>query len=331
VAYRCVGEGTKQEVQAFPAYCAVAFAGIGDLPDTIMSRTIVVPMRRRRRDEKVEPFRARLHEPIGHKLRVRLSSWVDSKVEGLSTAWPDMPEGVTDRAADVWEPLLAIADAAGGDWPEKARAACVSFVTASSEGDTESLGVRLLTDLVHVFRHGNELVAARSTKDILAKLHAMDEAPWSDLRGKELDARGLGNRLRKYGVKSKAVRIGEEVVKGYARGDLWDPWLRYVHDFSSPGEKSVTAVTTDTSQVNSSHMDTDMDSGIATDGLQTEPMDQPIFDAVTSNVTAVTDVTPFPQGQENDAIGCTNMTHSPRHRLDGTFDHCPDCEQETQK
>ena len=42
VAYRCVGEGTQQEVKEFPAYAAVALAGIGDLPDTILSRSIVI-------------------------------------------------------------------------------------------------------------------------------------------------------------------------------------------------------------------------------------------------------------------------------------------------
>jgi hypothetical protein len=308
VAYRCVGEGTKQEVVPFPAYCAVAFAGIGDLPDTVMSRTIVVPMRRRRADESVTPFRARLHEPLGYQLRDRLASWVASKSDALTDAWPDMPEGVTDRDADVWEPLLAIADAAGGDWPARARAACVALVAAAAESGNESLGVRLLTDLVTVFRDGHELRPAMSTEQILAGLHELDESPWSDLRGKPLDARGLANRLRKYGVRSKTVRVMTEVnmvpvestPKGYTRADLWDPWMRYLHEFPPVDEKSATSATSDTAQVSDPPMDADMGTAVAPPSATTQPMDESMHAAVTSGAADVADVADLSETGKND-------------------------------
>jgi Protein of unknown function (DUF3631)/Domain of unknown function (DUF3854) len=311
VAYRCVGEGTNQQVVAFPAYCAVAFAGIGDLPDTIMSRTVVVPMRRRAPHETVEPFRARLHESSGHALRVRLASWVASKADEMGGAWPDMPDGVTDRAADVWEPLLAVADAAGGHWPERARAACVAFVSAAAEGGAESLGVRLLADLFEIFHNATsgDVASAMSTEQILDRLHELDESPWKDLRGKPLDARGLANRLRRYGVRSKTVRVsstvngipGESTPKGYTRSDLWDPWLRYLHDFRSPDDRSATNATSAAPQVRGSHMDASMDSGVDPPSATDEPMPEPIPDAVTSNVAAVAAVADPSQTDPPDA------------------------------
>ncbi len=116
---RCVnsGKGNEQTVEQFPAYCAVAPAGLGDLPSTIMTRSIVVRMRRRAPGETVEQFRPRLHRLEGEALRDRLEEWTRDVADDLDDAWPHLPEGVEDRDADVWEPLLAIAEAAGGDWP----------------------------------------------------------------------------------------------------------------------------------------------------------------------------------------------------------------------
>ena len=115
-----------------------------------------------------------------------------------------MPDGIEDRNADVWEALLAVADLAGGDWPERARVAAVSLVTASADRGG-SLGVMLLRDLRAVFGEPNGL----PTESILERLHEIDESPWADLRGKALDARGLARRLAKYEVKPKVYRDGE--------------------------------------------------------------------------------------------------------------------------
>lgn len=218
---RCVGP--QHNVSLFPVFCAVALAGLGDLPDTVMSRSIVVRMRRRAPGERVEPFRHRVNAPEGHTLRDRLAAWAATVVEELDGAWPDMPHGITDRPADVWEALLSVADAAGGHWPETARTACVELckVVANREA---SLGVRLLTDLRIVFGDEDRL----STETVLERLHRLEEAPWGDLRGRPLDARGLARRLTAYEVASTKVRIGDATLRGYRREDLWDVWNRYV-------------------------------------------------------------------------------------------------------
>lgn len=218
---RCVGP--KHEVTLFPVYAAVALAGLGDLPDTLMTRSVVIRMRRRAPGERVEPFRHRVAEPEGHKLRDRLAFWTDAAYSKMDGAWPDMPDGITDRPADTWEALLAVADAAGGHWPTTARTACVELckVVASREA---SLGVKLLTDLRAIF--GDEERVA--TETILERLHAMEEAPWGDLRGKPLDARGLARRLGAYDVSSTQVKVDGVKFRGYRREDLWDAWTRYL-------------------------------------------------------------------------------------------------------
>ncbi|MER7919432.1 MULTISPECIES: DUF3631 domain-containing protein [unclassified Streptomyces] len=230
VTYRCIGDGGQQTVQAFPSYCAVAVAGLGSLPDTILSRSVIIRMRRRARNEKVEPFRARIHEVEGHQLRDRLAAWAEQARGFVLGAWPDMPDGVADRPADVWEPLLAIADAAGGDWPKRARAACVALVTASKANDKGSLGVRLLTDLRdHVLIGVDKL----PTIAILDRLNALDDAPWADLDGKPLDNRRLARMLGEYmtaditPIKSRNIRTAGGVLKGFHAEDLADAWARY--------------------------------------------------------------------------------------------------------
>jgi hypothetical protein len=239
VAGRCVVRGKLVETEEIPAYCAVALAGLGDLPDTLLSRAVAVRMRRRAPGEQVEPYRRRDHAPEGHALRDRLAAWGEAKLAAANTARPEMPAGVEDRNADVWEPLLAVADLAGGDWPERARVSCVTLVTVSKES-TPSLGIRLLADLRTVFGKQQSL----STNQILEELHKIEESPWADLRGKPLNAHGLARRLKAYGVGRKSVRIDEWAGKGYAREDFHDAWVRYLPlPLSVSPHETVTRVT----------------------------------------------------------------------------------------
>ena len=69
VAGRCVTKGNKIVTEELPAYCAVAIAGLDDLPDTIMTRSVVVRMKPRARAEKVKPWRLRIDMPIGPQAR----------------------------------------------------------------------------------------------------------------------------------------------------------------------------------------------------------------------------------------------------------------------
>ncbi len=233
VAYRCVGLGTAQRVMEFPAYAAVAVAGLHDVPDTIASRSVVIRMRRRAPGESVEPYRLRHHEPQGLAIGERLAEALTTLPLSDDAA---LPAGVVDRPADVWEPLLAIAQAVGGGWAVRAAAACEHFALAPPDV-TASLSLMLLTDLRSVFASAGS-PDALPTSSLLEGLHSLEESPWRDLRGKPLDPAGLARRLRAYDVRSVNIRIGHAVAKGYRSADLRDAWLRYL---PSPGAEAATA------------------------------------------------------------------------------------------
>jgi hypothetical protein len=161
-----------------------------------------------------------------------------------------MPHNVTDRAAEVWEPLVAIADVAGQHWPDTARAAAAHFVDQATAVGA-SIGTRLLADLRAVFldQHTDRM----ATTDILGRLAALEESSWGDLDGRPLDPRRLARELGRYGVRPGPLRIAGTVTKGYqidGPTGLTDAWTRYlppVTDDPSPG--AVTTVTAITPQV----------------------------------------------------------------------------------
>jgi hypothetical protein len=238
---RCVGP--KHDVQNFAVYCATALAGLGDLPDTIMSRSVIIRMRRRAPGEHIEPFRTRQHAEEGHALRERVAHWAALAGSHAGDAWPTLPNGIVDRSAEVWEPLIAAGDAAGGDWPQTARAACIEMCKGSQDARV-SLGVRLLSDLRVIFGAAD----AMTTEDILAKLCAGTEsgldadAPWNELHGKPLGVRGLASMLKRYGVSSQKVKVSGRALQGYRREHLWDAWTRYLSPVSAQAEPAEPAV-----------------------------------------------------------------------------------------
>jgi hypothetical protein len=234
-------KGKTVETEEIPAYCAVALAGLGSLPDTILSRAVIIRMRRRAPGETVEPFRRRQHEGEAHAIRIRLACWAEGIEKKLEGYWPDLPSGIVDRDADVWEPLIAVADEAGGVWPRLARVAAVALVALSKES-TPSLGLKLLEDIRCVFGERDQL----PTEILLDGLHQLEESPWGDLKGKPLDSRGLARRLKDYGVKPVTIRTATATPKGYRRGDFLDPWdrylppsLGYLQELASPAETPV--------------------------------------------------------------------------------------------
>ena len=290
VTGRCVVRGKIVETEEISSYAAVALAGLGWLPDTILSRSIIIRMRRRAPLESVIPFRRRVYADEGHKLRHRLAAWAATATEDMTTARPEMPAGVEDRNADVWEAPLAIADAAGGDWPERARVAAVTLVAAAAEREP-SLGIKLLADLRDIFGRVEQMATAM----ILERLHALPESPWNHLKGKQLNDRGLAYRLREYGVKSRTINLGgDHRAKGYAPADLHDVWERYLPPLApppgppSPGSvTSVTGVTTPDLQGSSVTDVTEMERSVTDDGGEGSA-DESSVGADVTDVTLVT-------------------------------------------
>jgi uncharacterized protein DUF3631 len=243
VAGRCVAHGTLIVTEELPAFCAVALAGIGHLPDTISSRAVMVRMRRRAPNETICPYRPREHAARGKTLCNRLAAWAAAAVTRVTV--PVMPPGVVDRDADVWEPLVTVANLAGGQWP---KAACDAAVTLAalgrSEREEESLGVRLLGDMRTVLGNAD----TKTTVAILDRLHKLEESPWADIRGKPLSDLGLARRLRGYGIKPRLMRFDPDPktnpARGYRKEDFVDAWVRYLPPSHQEAVTPVTPVTT---------------------------------------------------------------------------------------
>jgi hypothetical protein len=240
-AGRCKVVGKVVETEELPAFAAVALAGLNDrrLPDTLLSRCIVVKMRRRAPGEHVEPYRRRTHEHEGHALRDKVATWVDSVRDRLAGVYPDLPAEITDRNADVWEPLIAIADAAGGAWPERARGSAVAAV-AASQGERGGAGVDLLRDTRTVFG-GDAFV---TTAVLLDRLYDLEESQWNNYRSKPLDARVLSEMLGDYEIGPDQKKIRGRNIRGYQRYKFEDAWTRYLPPPSS--EESDTSATSAT-------------------------------------------------------------------------------------
>jgi hypothetical protein len=240
VASLCVGQGANLSYADFGVFSPKAIAGIGKLPDTISDRCVRIELKRRARSEHVERFRLRKVRPEAEQLRADAGAWAQAHIPILTDSEPDLPEELDDRAQDIVEPLLAIADVVGGEWPERARRVVIALAGTTAREDSESLGVRLLRDIRSVF--DKEDVDRLSTSTILEKLHRADEAPWGSLRGEPLDARGLAQLLKPYGIQPEQLRIGEDKVRGYRRGAFKDAWERYLYDTPEEVVQAVQAV-----------------------------------------------------------------------------------------
>ena len=148
--------GDNYEPKAFSTWCAKAIALIGKLPGTLEDRSIEIAMVRKARDEKVERLRHRVLIQATTDIRRKLARWADDNKELLIAADPEIPTELNDRAGDCWRPLLAIADAIGGDWPNLSRAAAITLSAANSVDDT-SIGTQLLADLASIFSETEKL------------------------------------------------------------------------------------------------------------------------------------------------------------------------------
>ncbi|WP_433577537.1 DUF3631 domain-containing protein [Nocardia brasiliensis] len=214
-------QGPTHQPVEFQTFAMAALAGIGRMPDTIEDRAVVVVMRRRKPDEKVAPFRARRDSTRLNQTRDALADWaeqVETEIRGREPA--DL--GVEDRAADVWEPLITVADMAGGHWPATARAAAVFMVAdAEDDNDTTSPNLRLLADIREVFtRTGLSFIKSQALCDYL---HAMDESPWGEWA---LNPSKLGHRLKEYGVRTS--HSSDKSERGYRSSDFRDAFDRYL-------------------------------------------------------------------------------------------------------
>ncbi len=244
-ALRCVGEGSKQRSARFSTFSPKMLSGrdLGKLPGPLVSRCIPIRLQRKAKGDTVKRYRRRLVASSVAEIAEWCQRWAKAAVPMLENAAPELPEALSDRQQDGWEPLLAIGDLAGGGWPELVRAAALELHSASAAAGSTTIGTQLLTDIHAIFDSkapAGDTFPVLSSQTILSALILLDEKPWPAWWGetdrwgtlqvrsgaawrlaRELEPFQIGPRFHhRPGTKSEGQR-------GYHRADFELAWERY--------------------------------------------------------------------------------------------------------
>ena len=137
---RVESDGKELTERAYYVYGPKAMAGISlerHLPNATMSRGIQVPLKRKTKDDSVQRLRSADPE-VFKGLRSQILKFVLENKETLAKGWDEMPEELSDRQQDNWEPLLAIAHCLGEKWYRKACEAAVQNYEETSPPKSSS-------------------------------------------------------------------------------------------------------------------------------------------------------------------------------------------------
>src|SRR5271169_2960845 len=213
----------------FSCWAPLALAGIGDLPETVRDRSIEIEMKRKLATETVKRLRRRDGADLNDLAR-KLARWSLDSIDKLRTAEPKMPDGLNDRAADAWEPLVAVADLAGANCPNRAKAAALALSGDDLAGaKEEDIDTMLLCDIRDAF--ASRVSDKLSGEALTAFLTGLEGRPWAEWKNsKPLTKNQLSRRLKKYGVVSGALELGGDQgrLKGYRLADFEDVFTRYL-------------------------------------------------------------------------------------------------------
>ncbi|MGZ5544094.1 MAG: DUF3631 domain-containing protein [Limisphaerales bacterium] len=217
--YSTLNQQPSTSLGHFSTWCPKAIAAIGHLPDTLSDRCIVIRMQRKTNHEPTQ----RLRHLQTKDLRQQCEAFVATHANAIATAQPDIPNQLNDRAADIWEPLLVLADIAGGDWPQKARTAAIALSTRANESNP--IGALFLDILLCYTANNTDRLHTRA---ILEYLQQRGMRPWNETLKKPINDLWLAQQLRPYGIRPHSTRIAGVQAKGYYESDMLDAFRRYV-------------------------------------------------------------------------------------------------------
>jgi len=218
--------GDDHQPRMFSTWAATAIAMIGRLPETLEDRSIAITLRRRRPDETVVPLRAD-RTPHLDRCASMAARWGADNIDALRLADPMVPAGLANRAADNWRPLLAVADAIGGEWPERARRIAGAMVATGGEEEAQSPKVMVLDDIRAVFEDAQTDRLPSAT--LVAALVEMEARPWCEWKhGKPLSQNSLARLLAPFAISPSTIRHLGTTAKGYHRAQFADAFARYL-------------------------------------------------------------------------------------------------------
>lgn len=218
--WRTEAVGDEWKPEKFSTWAPKIIAQIGKLPDTLRDRSILIQMRRKSPNEKAERLRKRNYSHIPRQAY----TWSLANMSRILSVEPEIPDSLNDREADSWEPLLAIAELAGRDWPQRARSAAIRLAEKTSESD--SIRIQLLADIRILLEAADG--PGLCTTDLLVRLCELEDHPWPTYsRDKPINARQLANLLRPFGIKPEVQhKLGQK--RGYMKEDFQDTFARYL-------------------------------------------------------------------------------------------------------
>ena len=221
--------GDDHEPKLFPIFAPAALAGIGAMPATLLDRSTAIDMRRKLKSEKKERFDRRRIDHLT-ELGSKAARFAADNVAALAAADPEVPEILNDRELDGWRPLLAIADLAGPNWGQRARAAAVNLCGAADDELDDEPALVLLQDCRKIFdetkaKFEDEITSA----SLMAKLHALEDRPWNEWGRfkKPITANSVARLLKRYDIKPGTLGSGNDRPRGYCWAQFDDAWKRY--------------------------------------------------------------------------------------------------------
>ena len=214
-------EGESHEPVKFSTWGPKAISMIGTLPETLQDRSVVIELRRKMPGESASKLDIDFESEC-EDIRRKCQRWADDNLDQLTITRPEMPQTNNDRLTDNWMPLFAIAQVAGGGWPDKIKKSMLKMMGV----EDDNLGSMLLEDIRDILSNGMKRIFS---DDLIEALKNKADRPWCDWnRGKGLTQNGLARLLKPFSVKSKTMRIGEDRRKGYELSGFSDAFKRYI-------------------------------------------------------------------------------------------------------
>jgi putative DNA primase/helicase len=222
---RVTSERTAAYSTWFPKALALIDTGVNALPPTVLDRSILIPMQRRKSDEPVMHLRSDRNAEDLATLKSKCVRWARDHFTALREANVEMPERIGDRTADNWRPLITVGAVASVEWHERAKAACL--VLTGNDDETEEIKVLLLGDIRNAFaEYANDRIP---TTILLEILGALVERQWRRM----LTSFKLSQLLRPFGVHPRplwgSADGGEKkTLRGYFLSDFAEAFERYL-------------------------------------------------------------------------------------------------------